>query len=180
MARTAITRMLGSELFVQGYQAVGVLVGLVAGVLLSIALNSALLASGAAHPPSFTGELLTGIGAICGWAAGLALAQQAHLRRFLAVIRKRGTPTEMAVTFALTDEGLNIDTRRIRYLISYEAILEVIETPTAWLIQVEITTINLPKRAFGGNRASELAFVEQKLTRMNPDAQGRSDKPQPA
>lgn len=177
MAPTAITRMLGSELFVQGYQAVGVVVGLAAGVLLSIALHTALLASGAAAPPSSTGEILTGIGAICGWASGLSLAQRAHLRRFLAAIRERGTPTELAVTFALTDEGVDVDTQRIRYLISYEAILEVIETATAWLLQVDVTTINLPKRAFGGDRATELAFIEQLLDRMNPDAQARSDKP---
>jgi hypothetical protein len=180
VAPAAITRMLGSELFVQGYQAVGVVVGLVAGVLLSIALNKALPASGAAAPPSSIGGLLTGIGAICGWAAGLSLAQRAHLKRFLAAIRKRGTPAEIAVTFALTDKGRNIDTQRIRYLIAYEAILEVIETATSWLLQVDVTTINLPKRAFGGDRATELAFIEQMLDRMNPEAQARSDKPQPA
>lgn len=83
------------------------------------------------------------------------------------------------MTFALTDNGLDIDTQRIRYLVSYEAILEVMETATAWLLQVDVTTINLPKRAFG-DRASELAFVEQLLARMKPEAQARSDKPQPA
>jgi hypothetical protein len=177
VAPAALTRMLGSELFVQVYQGVGVAVGLVAGVLLSIALNSVLLASGAAPPHSSTGELLTGIGAICGWAAGLSLAQRAHQRRFLAAIRKRGTPAELAVTFALTDDGLDIDTGRIRYLIAYDAILEVIDTATAWLLQVDVTTINLPKRAFGGDQASETAFIEQLLERMKPEAKARSDEP---
>lgn len=176
----AITRMLGSELFMQWYQAAGVVIGLVAGVSLTIVLNTAFIANGAAPPPSSTGELLTGIGAIFGWASGLSLAQRVHLKRFLRAIRERGTPTEIAVTFVLTDEGLSIDTQRIRYLISYDAILEVIETATAWLLQVDVTTINLPKRAFGGDEAMELAFVDQLLNLMNRDAQIRSDKPQPA
>jgi hypothetical protein len=171
VAPAAVSRMLGSELFVQVYQSVGVAVGLIAGVLLSIALNSVLLTSGSAPPHSSTGEILTGVGAICGWAAGLALAQRAHLRRFLAAIRKRGAPMELAVTFSLADEGLEIDTRRIKYLIAYDAILEVIETKTVWLLQVDVTTINLPKRAFGCDQAIERAFIDKLLERMNPQAQ---------
>ena len=177
-APAAVTRMLGSEWFVIGYQVVGVVAGLFIGVLLSIALNTALLASGAAAAPSSTGELLTGIGAIFGWALGLSHAQRAHRQRFLAAIRKRGAPPEAAVTFALADAGLNIDTQRIRYQIAYEAILEVIETASAWLLQADTTTIYLPKRAFGGDRMAEIAFIEQLLNRMNSDAQARSDKPQ--
>lgn len=179
-APAAVTRMLGSELFVVGYQVVGVIAGLVTGVLLSIALNTALLASGAAAAPSTTGELLMGIGAISGWSWSLSLAQRTHRKRFLAAIRKRGAPVELAVTFALTDDGLGIDTQRIRYQISYEAILEVIETAGAWLLQVDTMTIYLPKRAFEGDRTTELAFIQQLLDRMSPDAQARSDKPQPA
>lgn len=179
VAPMAITRVLGSELFMQWYQAAGVLVGLIAGVLLTIVLNTAFIASGAAPPPSSTGELLTGIGAIFGWASGLSLARRAHLKRLLEAIRKRGTPPEIAVTFVLTDEGLSIDTQRIRYLISYDAILEVIDTATARLLQVDVTTINLPKRAFGGDEAMERTFIDQLLNRMKRDAQIRSDKPQP-
>jgi hypothetical protein len=180
LAPAAVGRMLGSEIFVQLYQGVGVAVGLVAGVSLSIALHTGLSASGAAAPPSSTGEILTGLGAICGWAVGMSLAQRAHLRRFLKAIRERGTPTQLAVSYALEDQGLSIDTGRIRYAISYEAVLEVIETPTAWLLQVDVTTFNLPKRAFSGDRATEFAFMERLLAGMTPQAQARSDKPQPA
>lgn len=168
--------MLGSESFVLIYQVAGVLAGLVLGVFLSIALNSVLLATGSEAPPSSSGELLTGIGAICGWSLGLSRAQREHRRRFLAAIRERGTPSEMNATFALGEAGLIIDTPRISYRVTTDAILEVIETATAWLIQVDITTVYLPKRAFE-DADSERAFLEQLLASLLPEARDRSDKP---
>lgn len=173
----AVPRMLGSEVFVQGYQAAGVAAGLAIGGLLSMAINALLGANGKAPLPLTTGVILTAVTTIYGWAIGLTLGQRAHLKRFLAAIRRRGTPTDLAVTYALAAGGLSTDTQRIQYLIAYDAILEVIETSAAWLIQVDVTTFNLPKRAFHGDRASERAFINELLERVTPEAEARSDKP---
>jgi hypothetical protein len=175
-APVAIRRVLGSETFVLIHQVAGIVAGLLAGVLLSIALTSVLLAAGAAAAPSSSGELIIGIGAICGWALGLSRAQRAHQRRFLAAIRKRGGPREIAATFGLEGSVLKIDTPRVAYRVSSDAILDIIEAAHAWLIQVDITTFYLPKRAFG-NETQEHAFIEQLLEIMEPDARARSDRP---
>ncbi len=175
-APAAVRRVLGSETFVLIYQVAGIVAGLLAGVLLSIALTSVLLAAGATAAPSLSGELITGIGAISGWAFGLSRAQRAHQRRFLAAIRKRGSPREIAATFELKGSVLKIATPRVTYHLSSNAILEIIEAAHAWLIQVDITTFYLPKRAFP-NEMQEHAFIEQLLDVMEPDAKARSDRP---
>lgn len=83
VAPIAMRRMLGNDSFVLIYQVAGIFAGLLIGVVLSIALSSVLLATGSKAAPSSTGELLTGIGAICGWSVGLSRAQRAHRRTLL-------------------------------------------------------------------------------------------------
>lgn len=144
----AVARMLGSESFVLIYQVAGMVGGLLLGMILAIALSSLQRATGAEQLSWLTGELVTGIGAICGWSWGLTRAQRAHRKRFLAAIRSRGAPTKMAATFALGEAELSVDTPRVKYQIPFGVILEVVETSKAWLIQVDLTTFYLPKSAF--------------------------------
>lgn len=176
MAPAAIKRMVGSDWFVTGFPTLGAVGGIGFGVCLSVAISAALRATGVEAVPSLTGAFLMGIGGVSGWGLGDALAQREHRKRFLAAIRNRGSPDEITVRFDLSDAGLSIVTPQTTQLFTYEAILEVIETAKAWLIQVDTTTIYLPKRAFS-DREWELRFIRQMLGRMKPEARDRSDKP---
>ena len=166
-------RMVGSEAFVLIYQAVGAILGLTIGMVLTGFIPVAQIWGGYLVPMFLPMEAVMTVGGIAGWGIGLSLAQKRHQAKFLAGIKRRGTPDGAEVTFGVEAAGLRIRTARIDYLVAWEAILEITPSPAAWLVQVDLTTFLLLKRAFADKQAQR-AFLADILTHVRPEVRERS------
>jgi hypothetical protein len=173
LAPLAHARTVGSELFVIGYQAAGVLLGVLGGSLLTSYIPLAFRWGDYLVPTWAPMQWLIVLCGITGWAFGATLAQSHHRTRFLAGIRLRATPDSMPASFAVEDRALRISTPRVEYAVAWDAVLEIIPSPAAWLLQVDLTTFQVPKRAFA-DEAQERAFVGKLLERVRPEVRERS------
>lgn len=108
-----------------------------------------------------------GIGAV-------AMYARLHQREFLKSLRKIGSPGILRTRFCFDEHRIAIDTDRISYRVPWSSILLVASTPTHWLLQVDTTTLAIPKRAFA-SPSDEQAFVELAKTSISEAARGRSD-----
>ncbi len=172
-APIAQARMVGSQAFVWLYQGLGLVVGLVAGTLLAFKVPIAMIVQDWLVPMVLPMQALIVLGGVFGWATGLSLAQKRHRAKFLAGIRARGAPESIVAHYAVEASGLQVSTPRISYLVAWDAILEIVPSPDAWLVQVDLTTLLLAKRAFA-DEAQERAFLEKVLARIRPEARERS------
>lgn len=171
VAPAATARMIGPQRFVLIYQIVGVSAGMLVGALLSAWLPAAFAAFGSRVPVLL--EPLMLVFGLLGWSLGLSRAQSLHRAKFVAGIRRRGMPAEVTMSFAIEDAGLRIATPRMTYCIAWDAVLELVETSRAWLIQADNLTFVLPRRAFS-DKLQEKAFLARLLGRVRPEVKARS------
>jgi YcxB-like protein len=173
IAPIAHRRMVGSEAFVLAYQGAGLLAGIFLGTLIVITVPIAFIWGGWLVPTWLPVQAAQLILAIVGWGAGLSLAQRRHRQKFVAGIRRRGTPDRVMAGYTVTDAGLCITTERVQYRIAWEAILEIVPSPDTWLLQVDATTFLVPHDAFA-DEADQRAFLGEILARIRPEARARS------
>jgi len=173
LAPKAQARMIGSTLFVYGYQLAGVVLGLLVGELLLGLVPVALVIRGSLVSTWPAVDAIPVACGLVGWSFGLASAQKHHQRKFLAGIRRRGTPDSVDVSYTIAPDGLLMVTSRVSYRIAWEAILEIVPSPEGWLIQVDLTTFQLPRRAFA-TPTGERDFMRALLDRMGPEVRERS------
>lgn len=173
LAPIAHARMVGSQGFVLAYQVIGAVLGLFIGMLLQGFVPLAFIWGGYLVPTWLPIQALIVICGIIGWSTGLRLAQKRHQARFLAGIRRRGTPDSVQASYRIEDAGWRLTTPRIDYLIAWDAILEIVPAPEDWLVQVDTITYFLPKRAFA-NAGAEKAFLGDMLQRVRPEVRERS------
>lgn len=172
-ARIAQARMVGSRAFVWLYQAIGLALGVVAGTLLSFKVPIAMIVQDWLVPMFLPVQALIVFGGVFGWATGLSLAQKRHRTKFFAGIKARGAPESVVARYAVAADGLRITTPRISYLVAWDAILEIVPSPDAWLVQADLTTLLLAKRAFA-DEAQQRAFLGEVLAHIRPEARERS------
>jgi hypothetical protein len=163
IAPIAHRRMVGSEAFVLAYQGAGLLAGIFLGTLIVITVPIAFIWGGWLVPTWLPVQAAQLILAIVGWGAGLSLAQRRHRQKFVAGIRRRGTPDRVMAGYTVTDAGLCITTERVQYRIAWEAILEIVPS----------TTFLVPHDAFA-DEADQRAFLGEILARIRPEARARS------
>ena len=173
LAPIAQARMVGSQWFVFAYQVAGFVVGLLVGEVLLRLVPIAMIVGGRLLPTYEIVDIARIMLAIVGWSVGLKLAQGRHQKRFLAGIRRRGTPVSVATTYAAADDALHIDGERMSYRVAWNALLEIIPSPEGWLIQADMLTFQLPNRAFVGED-EERAFLRAVLDRVRPEVRERS------
>lgn len=172
-APIAQARMVGSQAFVWLYQGLGLAVGLALGTLLAFKVPIVFWVQDWIVPTFLPIQALIVFGGVFGWATGLNLAQKRHRAKFFAGIKKRGAPESVVARYAVELEGLRITTSRISYLVAWDAILEIVPSPDAWLVQVDLTTLLLARRAFADD-AQQRAFLGEVLAHMRPEAREQS------
>lgn len=111
--------------------------------------------------------------AVMGYAVGQNLAARTYHRRYLLGMFRRGMPAQVEARYRVTDDAFEADTGRIAFAVHWPAVAEVVETPMAWLLVVDTTTLVVPRSAFA-DRAVERAFVAAILARIPPHAHDRS------
>lgn len=173
LAPIAHRRMIGSEHFVVLYQVAGILVGMTLGAVLAVFVPLAFIWNGWLIPTSPAVQALQIFLAVLGWNVGLALAQRRHREKFFAGLRKRGMPDSVNVAFAVSDLGLQIASPRIQHSVTWDAVLEIVSAPGAWLVQADQLTILVPHGAFASD-ADQREFIKGMLAHMSPEARDRS------
>jgi hypothetical protein len=173
LAPVAHARMIGSQRFVFVYQALGMVLGMLAGAIVGVAISLPLQLLFLPTAEWLPMQALLLIGGILGWGLGLAKAHKRHRAKFLAGIGARGSPGAVLVDYAIGDDSLDISTPRVTYRIAWPSILEIIDGGEAWLVQVDLTTFIVAKRAFAGE-AQQRAFLADLLRRVRPQARERS------
>lgn len=110
---------------------------------------------------------------VIGYAVGQNLAARTYHRRYLLGMFQRGMPAQVEARYRVTDAAFEADTGRIAFAVHWPAVVELVETPKAWLLVVDTTTLVVPRTAFA-DRTEEKAFVAAILARIGPRAQDRS------
>jgi hypothetical protein len=173
LAPVAHARMIGSQRFVFVYQAVGMVLGMLVGAIIGVAISLALQLLQWPMAEWLPIQVLLLFGGILGWGMGLTKAHKRHRAKFLAGIGARGTPCAVPVDYKIGDDSLDINTPRVTYRIAWPSILEVIDGSEAWLVQVDLTTFIVTKRAFAGE-GQQRAFLADLLRRVRPEVRERS------
>ena len=110
---------------------------------------------------------------VAGFALAWNAATRRHAAKFLAGVKARGTPETLRFTYTIEPVALVVASDRISHRLAWHAILEVIQAPEHWLLQVDTLTIIVPRRAFADEQA-ERAFLRTVLERITPEARERS------
>lgn len=182
LAPIAHARIVGSQRFLIGYQFLGLLGGMLIGSVAAALLPLALLLIGveASWGDQWLVSLATLIQlltVVMGFAMGVNAGSRRHSAKFLKGIRTRGTPKTLRVSYAVEPDAFHIRNDRVDYRIAWPSIQEVIPAPEHWLLQVDLTSFILPKRAFA-SEGQEKAFLADLMARLAPEARDRSPEAQ--
>jgi hypothetical protein len=174
----AQARMVGSQRFMLAFQFAGLFTGMVLSSFLAQMLPFILRPFGIEGDWGDQWLVSTAIfiellGTVMGYAIGWNLATKRHARKFLAGIKKRGTPQMATFAYSLEPEAFVVSNQRLEHRVSWPALQEVIRAPEHWLLQVDTITIVLPRSAFE-DEAAERRFLGDILDRMTPEARERS------
>ena len=110
---------------------------------------------------------------VIGGVAAIWLYARLHMSGFLKALRKIGSPGVVSSRFRFTEDEIAINTDRMSYRTPWSAVLLIAPTPAHWAIQVDTTTLAIPKRAFA-SPADEQAFIELAKACLGEDARARS------
>jgi hypothetical protein len=119
------------------------------------------------------GSLLWIAGAILGFMAAVRILPRGHLQGFLNGLRKMGTPPAFATRFRFDGAGLSIDSDRLSWRAPWTSVLFIIPAPDHWLVQIDTTTMAIPRRAFA-DEAAEQGFLDLAAANPTPEAKARS------
>lgn len=89
-----------------------------------------------------------------------------HRRGFLRNLKRLGSPGTIATRFVFGESGISVETDRISHSLPWSAVQLIVRVPDYWLLQVDTTTLAIPRRAFA-NAADEQAFVELTKTKAS-------------
>jgi hypothetical protein len=118
-------------------------------------------------------SLLWIAGAFLGLIAALKIFSREHMRGFLAGLKGLGSPAVFHTRFQFDEEGIAISSQRSSWRCPWTSVLFVIPAPEHWLIQVDVTTLALPRRIFA-ERGQEQAFLDLAGRGLTLEAKGRS------
>jgi hypothetical protein len=118
-------------------------------------------------------SLLWIAGAFVGLTVALKIHAHRHMRGFLANLRKMGTPAVYQTHFRFDDDGIAVASQRSSYRAPWGSVLFVIPAPEHWLVQIDTTTLAIPRRIFAAP-ADEKAFLDLAARNLAPEARARS------
>jgi len=171
-------RMVGSQAFIPVYQFAGIFGGMLLSALFVGLLPWMLYYVGIEADWGdqwlvSVSVLIQILATVMGFAIAWNAASRRHAAKFLAGIKARGTPETVRFTYTIEPDALVVASDRISHRLAWQAILEVIQAPEHWLLQVDTLTIIVPRRAFAGEDA-EREFLRTVLERITPEARERS------
>lgn len=115
----------------------------------------------------------TGIISILGFIAGamgaIAFYSRVHLSGFLKGLRKLGSPDVLRTRFRFDEQGVAVHTDRMSHSLPWTAVQFIVPAPDHWLLQVDTTTLAVPRRAFARSE-DEQAFLELAGSHLSPAA----------
>ena len=112
-------------------------------------------------------------GGVLGLMAAIRILSRQHLERFLASLRAMGSPPVFPTRFRFAEDEIAIDNPRLSHRATWDSVLFVIPAPEHWLIQIDTTTLAVPRRAFAGE-AEEAAFLALAERALSEEARARS------
>lgn len=112
-------------------------------------------------------------GGFLGLVGAFRILSRQHLTGFLGGLRRMGSPEIFPTRFRFDGEGLAVDSERLSYRAPWSCVLFVIPSPEHWLVQIDTTTLAVPRRAFA-EASAEQAFLALAASRLSPDAKTRS------
>lgn len=118
-------------------------------------------------------SLLWIAGAFLGFMAAVRILSRGHLKGFLNGLRKMGTPPTFATRFRFDDAGLSVESDRSSLRAPWTSVLFIIPAPEHWLVQIDTSTMAIPRRAFA-DEATEQGFLDLAAASLTPEAKGRS------
>jgi hypothetical protein len=118
-------------------------------------------------------SLLWVAGGFLGLLAALRILARLQLRGFLDGLRRLGTPAVFHTRFRFDDKGIAIASQRSSFEAHWSSVLFVIPAPEHWLLQIDLTTLALPRRIFA-DAAAERSFLDLAAEHLTPDAKARS------
>lgn len=121
-------------------------------------------------------SLLWIAGAFLGLMAALRILSGEHLRGFIKGLRRLGSPDVFPTRYRFDDEGIAVENDRMCYAVPWSSVLFIMDSPAHWLVQVDSTTLAIPRRAFA-DPAAERAFLELAAAHLRPEARKRSALP---
>lgn len=147
---------------------------LVCAVVFALFITIGGLGSSALYPAiGRSADLLWLLSLMIGGMVAVSLYARLHMRGFLRALRKLGSPATSHSHFRFDNAGIAIETGRISYRSPWSAVLLVAHSPTHWMIQVDMTTFAIPRRAFA-QPSDEQAFVELLTNSISEGARKRS------
>jgi len=176
----AQARMVGSQAFILVYQFVGILGGMMLSAIFVSLLPWLLYLVGINADWGdqwlvSVSVLIQLLATVTGFALAWNAATRRHATKFLTGVKARGTPEAVRFTYAIEPDALLVASDRISHRLAWHAILEVIQAPDHWLLQVDTLTIIVPRRAFADEEA-ERSFLRTVLERIAPQARERSSE----
>jgi len=118
-------------------------------------------------------SLLWIVGAFLGLIAALRIFSREHMRGFLAGLKGLGSPAVFHTRFRFDEDGIAISSQRSSWRCPWTSVLFVIPAADHWLVQVDVTTLALPRRIFA-DPAQEQAFLDLAAQGLTPEAKARS------
>lgn len=110
-----------------------------------------------------------------GFWAGPAACRRYTVRTFRRNLAERGLDSTFASSITATEEAFVSSTGRMTVTAPWTAVSDLIETDRYWIFLVEGHPQFLPRRFFT-SPADEKVFLQAILSRMSPEARGRSGK----
>ncbi|MBB3990131.1 YcxB family protein [Croceicoccus naphthovorans] len=95
---------------------------------------------------------------VIAYGFGTLWAWREHRRRFLGALYESGMPGRVEARFTVSDEAFIVDNGRMEYRVRWDAVAAIVSGPTCWMVQVDLQTFTIPKKAFA-SKDDERAFV---------------------
>ena len=122
---------------------------------------------------SWPTSILSVAGMTIGLVFGLRAYSKRHMSGFLAALRTMGSPPLFPTRFRFGPNGIEAESERIAYRISWAAVLFVAPSRDHWLVQADTLTLAIPRRAFA-DPAAEQAFLNLAQASISDGARNRS------
>jgi hypothetical protein len=116
-------------------------------------------------------SLLWVAGGFLGLFAAFRILARQHLRG--AGLRALGSPDTLPTRFRFDDAGIAVDSERLSYRAPWDCVLFIVAAPEHWLVQIDTTTLAMPRRAFA-DASAERSFVALASARLTPRAKANS------
>jgi hypothetical protein len=125
--------------------------------------------------PDIPPPLFGTVGIWIGWVLYMLLGRRLLAYRFKQSMRDRGLDLRIPYTLTVSDDGLSLESQRMRRSAQWSVVTEVFRSRGYWIFMVQTEPWFAPSRFFR-EASDEKAFLREALSRMSVEAQRRSKK----